>query len=473
RRRRGSRVERGGGRGDLERGGGRGDVERGGGRGARVERGGGRGDLERGGGRGAHEAKEAKEMMEMKEMKEVKEAKEAKEVKEVKEVKEAKEAGPSEVQAGGEVESMEVSGQPETPGETRGEPAPQAVPPPADEKAETWGGRGGATAKEEEDEEDSENDLYRGEDEIHRARSKKGRGDSVTVRDRAAGAKGSCSVEAEVNLLSYSEREWRGNTAKSALIRKGYREAAQSFTGLRRVRGDNYCALRATLFQVLAQSTELPAWLTEEDVTLWPEQLLAEKELIGQWRFPRERGEERAPEGAIEQLKHYMRLLRTRWEAAARAGSAERRQDVCAEVFRAEEEEEEEEYALLEALKFLMLRTACQLHARMLQGADVPVFCWLLFARDSSPCPRLFLTNHLRHVGVSGGLEQVEMFLLGYALQQTIKVYRLYKADTEEFVTYYPDDHTKDWPCVCLLTEDDRHYNVPVSESEELQGTRL
>lgn len=54
------------------------------------------------------------------------------------------------------------------------------------------------------------------------------------------------------------------------------------------------------------------------------------------------------------------------------------------------------------------------------------------------------------------------MFLLGYALQCTIQVYRLYKVDTEEFLTYYPDDHKGDWPSVCLVTEDDRHYNVPV-----------
>lgn len=59
---------------------------------------------------------------------------------------------------------------------------------------------------------------------------------------------------------------------------------------------------------------------------------------------------------------------------------------------------------------------------------------------------------------------QVEMFLLGYSLQQTIQVYRLYKADTEEFITYYPDDHKDDWPRLSLLTEDDRHYNVPVQK---------
>lgn len=43
---------------------------------------------------------------------------------------------------------------------------------------------------------------------------------------------------------------------------------SQRFGSLRRVRGDNYCALRATLFQVLTHSTQLPSWLQEEDITL-------------------------------------------------------------------------------------------------------------------------------------------------------------------------------------------------------------
>ena len=98
----------------------------------------------------------------------------------------------------------------------------------------------------------------------------------------------------------------------------------------------------------------------------------------------------------------YTRVL-TQWEAVSQAPGPKERQAVCAEVFRAEQEE----YGLLEVLKFLMLRTASELHARMRGGAEVPVFCWLLFARDSSSCPRDFLVNHLRHVGVSGGLEQV------------------------------------------------------------------
>ena len=66
------------------------------------------------------------------------------------------------------------------------------------------------------------------------------------------------------------------------------------------------------------------------------------------------------------------------------------------------------------------------------------------------------------------------MFLLGHTLHHTIKTYRLYMADTEEFITHYPDDHIQDWPCVCLVTEDDRHYNVAVGEpahpQEDLSG---
>lgn len=104
-----------------------------------------------------------------------------------------------------------------------------------------------------------------------------------------------CSLAPAMDILSYSEREWRGNTAKSALIRKvsdgfhfksrsfawgrpsvllwcccvllqGYTEMSSRFSSLRRVRGDNYCALRATLFQVFTHSTQLPSWLQDEDV---------------------------------------------------------------------------------------------------------------------------------------------------------------------------------------------------------------
>ncbi|XP_041824549.1 uncharacterized protein LOC121629094 [Melanotaenia boesemani] len=303
-----------------------------------------------------------------------------------------------------------------------------------------------ASEEEEDDLGDSEEDLYRGAEELSASQSLK-------VEDR-------CSLSPAVDILFYSEREWKGNTAKSALIKKGYKEMSKSFSSVRRVRGDNYCALRATLFQVLSQSIQLPGWLQKDDITMLPEQLEAQEGLMSQWGFPGDGAGD-----ATQQLKGYMELLRNTWQAAADCSSAAEQQQLCEQVFQGGEEE----LGLLEALKLLMLDRAVELHSRMQGGGDVPLFCWLLFARDSSDCPRSFLSNHLRHVGLSAGLEQVEMFLLGYALQCTIQVYRLYKVDTEEFVTYYPDDHKDEWQSVCLVTEDDRHYNVPVMEAAEPQ----
>ncbi|XP_029385503.1 uncharacterized protein LOC115061332 [Echeneis naucrates] len=309
--------------------------------------------------------------------------------------------------------------------------------------------------------ENSDEDLYRGAEELSQ-NNKPGppsvfETTSLKVEDR-------CSLTPAVDILSYSEREWKGNTAKSALIRKGYKEMSQRFGSLRRVRGDNYCALRATLFQVLSHSTRMPAWLQEEeDITVLLKQLEAQEGLISQWTFPGVCVGDGAGD-VVQQLKGYMELLRNKWQAAVDCPSDVERQQLCEQVFQGGEEE----LGLLEALKLLMLGRAVELHNCMQCSGDVPLFCWLLFARDSSDCPHSFLSNHLRHVGLSAGLEQVEMFLLGYALQCTIEVYRLYKADTEEFVTYYPDDHKNDWPSVCLVTEDDRHYNVPITEAAEL-----
>ncbi|KAJ8418675.1 hypothetical protein AAFF_G00001740 [Aldrovandia affinis] len=357
-------------------------------------------------------------------------------------------------EASGKGEMMERNGPTET--QTQEECTNQGSPLIVEVKMEPVKCEAGIDIEEQAN---SDEDLYRGAEEIAMERSKQGKTEPL-IQITLPGVQDRSSVAPGVDILSYSQREWKGNTAKSALIKKGYAELSCSFENLRRVRGDNYCALRATLFQVLSESDKLPALIQDDDITLLPEKIVAEVEQIESWRFPFGHNE-----GAIEQLKHHLKLLQRRWQAAAQAGSTEERQRLCEPIF----QDGEEEHALLEALKFLMLSAAVELHARMQRGDDVPIFCWLLFARDTSDCPAAFLTNHLSHVGFSGGLEQVEMFLLGYALQLTIQVYRLYKADTEEFITYYPDDHKEDWPHVCLVTEDDRHYNVPVGKLKGLQ----
>ncbi|XP_023443789.2 ubiquitin thioesterase otulin isoform X3 [Dasypus novemcinctus] len=256
-----------------------------------------------------------------------------------------------------------------------------------------------------------EEDMYRAADEIEKEKE-------LLIHERGS-SELRLSVAPEMDIMDYCKKEWRGNTQKATCMKKGYEEVSQKFTSIRRVRGDNYCALRATLFQAMSQPAELPPWLRDPELMLWA--------------------------GLTE--------MRT----------AEARQKACDELFT----NEEEEYSLYEAVKFLMLSRAIELYADKEKGKEVPFFSVLLFARDTSNDPGQLLRNHLNQVGHTGGLEQVEMFLLAYAVRHTIQVYRLSKYDTEEFITVYPTDPPEDWPVVTLIAEDDRHYNIPVRVCEE------
>ncbi|XP_064016849.1 ubiquitin thioesterase otulin isoform X2 [Pogoniulus pusillus] len=259
-------------------------------------------------------------------------------------------------------------------------------------------------------EDSGEEDMYRDAEEIEREK---------VLLCQTSSSEQKLSVAPEMDIMEYCRKEWRGDTPVAKKMRKGYEAVAQKFQSIRRVRGDNYCALRATLFQALSQATQLPSWLHSEDFTMWKN---------------------------ISEIK----------------GPLEK-QEACDKLFK----NEEEEYSLFEALKFLMLNTAIKLYNDDKNGMRVPVFSWLLFARDTSSNPCQLMHNHLNHIGHSGGLEQVEMFLLAYTLQYTIQVYRLYKYSTDEFITLYPNDPEEDWPVVTLITEDDRHYNIPVRMCQE------
>ncbi|MEE6465348.1 hypothetical protein FKM82_006529 [Ascaphus truei] len=62
---------------------------------------------------------------------------------------------------------------------------------------------------------------------------------------------------------------------------------------------------------------------------------------------------------------------------------------------------------------------------------------------------------------------QVEMFLVGYALEVKIKVFRLMKFNTAGFQVFYPEDYKWDWHEICLLTEDDRQYCLTCKSQRE------
>ncbi|XP_041929353.1 uncharacterized protein LOC121693769 isoform X2 [Alosa sapidissima] len=293
-----------------------------------------------------------------------------------------------------------------------------------------------------------EEDLYYSEEEIENVSERQGLMD-ITEQGR-------CGFGPPVAISIYSERELKGQSTKSIIIRKGYAVLSQSFGFLRRVRGDNYCALRASLYQALMRSTKLPGWLKQKSILLIPEELESHYGLIKGWLFPDTCKYTTGIGNAVDLMKHYLGLLQKWWRAAAVFPGLECRRSVCEQLFQGGEDE----FGVMEALKLLMLAHAVDLHAAVQRGDTVPIFCWLLFARSSSSCPRSYLANHLSQVGFSRGMEQVDMFLLGCAMRHTIKVYRLHMAETEEFISYYPDDSIQDGPCVCLITEDDRHYNM-------------
>ncbi|XP_069664985.1 ubiquitin thioesterase otulin isoform X1 [Haliaeetus albicilla] len=300
--------------------------------------------------------------------------------------------------------------------------------------------------------EDSEEDMYRDAEEIEREK---------ILLCETSSSEYKLSVSPEMDIMEYCTKEWRGNTPVAKRMRKGYEAVAQKFASIRRVRGDNYCALRATLFQALSQASQLPSWLQSEDFTMLPENLLSKYDWIKQWQLKQKLGRKM---GEIsDEIKEYLILLRKKWKNISEIKGPIEKQEACDKLFK----NEEEEYSLYEALKFLMLNTAIELYNDDKNGRRVPVFSWLLFARDTSSNPCQLMHNHLNHIGHSGGLEQVEMFLLAYALQYTIQVYRLYKYSTDEFITLYPSEPEEDWPVVTLITEDDRHYNIPVRMCQE------
>lgn len=95
------------------------------------------------------------------------------------------------------------------------------------------------------------------------------------------------------------------------------------------------------------------------------------------------------------------------WEKLSEIKTLADRQAACDELFRSEADE----YSLFEAVKFLMLNTAIKLHEDNEKGKEVPMFSWLLFARDTSSNPAQLMKNHLNQLGHTGGLEQVSLAL--------------------------------------------------------------
>ncbi|XP_009683068.1 inactive ubiquitin thioesterase OTULINL isoform X1 [Struthio camelus] len=271
------------------------------------------------------------------------------------------------------------------------------------------------------------------------------------------------SVSPEVDLLGYCAREWKGDTKQAQHMREAYEDLFWRYhiKYLRQVRRDNYCVLRAVLFQIFSQGIPFPSWMKERDILKLPEKLLYSQgcNWIQQYSFGPERY---TGPNAFGKLRKCMEALKTNWTEISSVKDHEERGNMCNTLF----SDESKEHKLYEAIKFIMLYEVVEAYEQMKNREErVPNLFSRLLARDSSSDPLSFMMNHLNAVGDSGRLEQTEMFLLGYLLEVRIRVYRLHKFNPEEFQVNYPDEYQREWHEISLLTEDDRYYHIPVTRT--------
>uniref|UniRef100_A0A8D0BX04 OTU deubiquitinase with linear linkage specificity like n=1 Tax=Salvator merianae TaxID=96440 RepID=A0A8D0BX04_SALMN len=266
------------------------------------------------------------------------------------------------------------------------------------------------------------------------------------------------SVSAEVDLLGYCAKKWKGDTEQAKQMRKAYEELfwKHHMKYLRQVKGDNYCVLRAILFQIFSQGIPLPSWTKTTDVLKLPEKLLYSQgcNWIEQYSF----GSERYTGGnTLGKLRKCLETLKNQWMEFSSIKDQYERENRCSTVFI----DETLEHKLYEAIKFIMLYQVIEAYEHMNKEC-LPQFFNLFFMRDSSLDPLSYMMNHLNSIGDRRSLDEMEMFLLGYSLEVKITVYNLSKFNSKTFQGRYTEEPQRDCHEVSLLTEDDRHYHIPV-----------
>ncbi|XP_073534721.1 inactive ubiquitin thioesterase OTULINL isoform X2 [Phyllobates terribilis] len=217
------------------------------------------------------------------------------------------------------------------------------------------------------------------------------------------------SVNAEVDVISYCSKKWKGEALNAKQMRK------------------------------------LPEKLLYSQGCNW----------IQQFSFGPEKY---AGPKVYGKLRSCLELFKNEWVDFCASKDRMKRKKMCRSFF----SDEAKENKLYEALKFIILYLVIEAHENLKTEEKIPSFYHFLFSRDATADPLSYMMNHLNMVGDTMGLEQAELCLLGYALEVRIKVLRLTKFNTEDFEMIYPADHKRDWHEITLMTDDDQHYNIPV-----------
>ncbi|XP_020636941.3 inactive ubiquitin thioesterase OTULINL [Pogona vitticeps] len=268
------------------------------------------------------------------------------------------------------------------------------------------------------------------------------------------------SVSDEVDLLGYCAKEWKGETEQAKQMRKAYKQLfwRHHVKYLRQVKEDSYCVLRAVLFQIFSQGLPVPSWTKAVDVLKIPEKLLYSQgcNWIQQYSFGPEKY---TGSNTLGKLRKCIETLKSQWMEISGIRDPYERGKLCCAIFT----DEDTEHKMFEAIKFFMLYQVIEAYECFSNKQEgIPRFFYSLFTQDTSLDPLSYMMNHLNSIGDGRSLDQVELFLLGYVLEVKIIVYKICKFSSDVFQEYCLEGYQRDWHEVSLLTEDDRHYHIPV-----------
>ncbi|XP_064634305.1 uncharacterized protein LOC135492082 isoform X2 [Lineus longissimus] len=286
-----------------------------------------------------------------------------------------------------------------------------------------------------------------------------GSGNSQSGPTRSTKGSVPVSVGDLFDILTYADQEWRGNTVTAKNIIKGYHVIPDKINcqHLRKIRGDNYCAIRASLFQIFVNNVGLFNHVGSLNNLLetLEERLYGKHSYLRDWSFANRL--ERTSNDVLENMRDCLTSLHNMFNEVSNLTCRQDRESAFMKMVNGDEVTD---IRMMEGVKLLMMLHAIDVYEDMTADREVPVFVWLMYARDTSDNPRMLFKNHINTVGDSGGLEQVEMFLLGHTLGVIIEVVRPSQYSSEDFLSYYPSDMQKNLPTITLVAEDDRHYNV-------------
>ncbi|KAK6191668.1 hypothetical protein SNE40_003296 [Patella caerulea] len=263
-----------------------------------------------------------------------------------------------------------------------------------------------------------------------------------------------------LDLEEYADKEWKGDTDRAKTIKQGYKEVIKTMKckHLRQIRGDNYCAIRGSLYQMLTTgSASIEQWPSVMNIIDKLKELYEDPTTgLANWTFGN-----RFPVDT-DKLSMICKCVLTLYSTIELVNKIDSYDEKVKQTLKSLNSHPDTDVELMEGVKLLMLVKAVELFKDNQKGKDLPIFACLMFARDTSETLSSFVANHLNPVGDSGGLEQVEMCLLGQTIGTVISVARLAQFGAEDFLCKFPDDSPSDWSIISLIAEDDRHYNVPI-----------